>query len=136
MGKEEFIELVFRKLGHFWLDSGLIGLIKILEELNLDDVSIKVVNNELILSGKKSNVQFALEKTYDLLVEKFYNLSTKKQKDDTTSYNFYYDTKNDMFISFPKRKSVGIAEIIYNKAPRPTGRFIKWARKIKKRDRF
>jgi len=128
MGKNEHIELVFPKLGHFWLDSGLVGLIKLLEELNPNNVLIRVANNALTLSGKKGDVQSALEKTYDLLVERYYNLSTKKQKDDTTSYNFYYDSKNDTFVSFPKRKSVGIAEIIFNKAPRPTGSSIKWAR--------
>jgi hypothetical protein len=33
-GKET--ELIFRKLEHFWLDSGLLGLVKMIEDINSD----------------------------------------------------------------------------------------------------
>jgi len=132
MGKNNLIEVVFPKLGHFWLDSGLVGLIKTLEVVNPNEISFEISNNELKLVGNAEDIQTYLEKTYDLLIEKYYNLSTKKQKEDTISYNFYYDSVNDTFLSFPKRKSVGIAEIIYNKAPRPTGGSIKWLEKVDK----
>lgn len=127
----EYIELRFSKLNHFWLDSGLLGFIVLLREV--DGNVEKIVNDSgLTLKGVESEIQNLLTKTYDVLVDRYYNTSTKKQKDDISSYNFYYDSKVDKFIPFPKRKSVGIAELIFNKAPRPTGSSIKWEKKGKK----
>jgi hypothetical protein len=122
------VEVVFKKLGHFWFDAGLVGLIKILEEVNLESLNVtsEIVGNQLLLHGESKNIQKALESAYNLLVEKYYNLSSQKQKEDTASYNFYYDTKNDCFVCFPKRKAVGIAGIICDTVPRPTGSSIKW----------
>ncbi|MGI6711755.1 MAG: hypothetical protein ACOX4L_03335 [Bacillota bacterium] len=136
MKKKEIIEIVLPKLGHFWFDSGLVGLIKMMEEVNPQDISFSVKNNEFILVGTAKDIQQSIEKSYDLLINKYYNLSSKKQKEERTSYNFYYDSKNDCFKSFPKRKTVGIAEIIYNKAARPTGSVIKWERKEKRNISF
>ena len=127
----ERIEITFPKLNHFWLDSGLLGLTVMLKEVasGID----KVVNDEgLTLRGTEKEIQEALKKAYDLLIEQYYDLSTKKQRDDTTSYNFYYDSKKDEFIAFPKKKSVGIAELIYNKIPRPKGTSIEWDKKEKR----
>ena len=125
------IEITFPKLNHFWLDSGLLGLIIMLEEVD-NSIEKKISDKGMTLIGAESEIQKALEKAYDLLVNRYYNTSTKKQKDDISSYNFYYDSKEDKFIPFPKRKSVGIAELIFNKAPRPIGSSIKWERKEKK----
>lgn len=122
-GKET--ELTFRKLGHFWLDSGLIGLVKMIEDVN-SDIQVIISNDKLVLKGSKDNLKSSLEKAYDRLISYYYNLSTQKQKSDTSSYNFFYDTKQDEFVSFPKKKVVGIASIIYNKAPRPSGSSLKW----------
>ncbi|GAB4265045.1 hypothetical protein [Thermincola ferriacetica] len=132
--KNNVIEVEFPKLGHFWLDAGLVGFIKLLEEQIgcKGQCELFYKNNIVKLKGLAGQVQELLEKTYDSLVNNFYNLSTRKQKEDTMSYNFYYDSKDDKFISFPKRKSVGIAELIFNKAARPTGRSIKWEGKTKK----
>jgi len=125
-------EIIFRKLGHFWLDSGLIGLIRFLRKVNNNRVSIDITEESLRLKGPEEAIQSVLEAAYDQMVKQYYNLSTKKQRDETSSYNFYYDTKEDKLIAFPKRKSVGIAELIFNKAPRPTGSSIKWERKEKR----
>jgi len=121
-------EIVFPKLGHFWLDAGLVGLIQILKEMNHDEVSIAITEEELKVTGQEEAIQQALEDAYTRMIERYYNLSTKKQRDNTSSYNFYYDSKEDKFVAFPKRKSAGIAELIYNKAPRPTGSSIEWKR--------
>lgn len=125
------IEITFPKLNHFWLDSGLLGLTVMLKEV--DNIIDKTVSDTgLTLRGTEKEIQEALKKAYDLLIKRHYDLSTKKQKDNTTSYNFYYDSNADKFVPFPKKKSVGIAELIYNKAPRPVGRSIEWERKEKK----
>ncbi len=123
-------QVIFPKLGHFWLDNGLVGLIKMLEETPLDGIEIFHDDEKLILAGENDNIQKSLLEAYELLVERFYNLSTRKQQEEKTSYNFYYDRIRDQFFDFPKRKSVGIAGIIYNKAPRPTGGSIDWQAKI------
>ena len=128
----QLVKIDFLKLGHFWFDSGLVGLIKLLEDVRPTNVEIKIDDTKLSLRGENESIKKGLQQAYDLLVDRYYNLSTKKQKDETTSYNFYYDTNQDEFISFPKRKSLGIAGIIYNKAPRPTGGSIPWVEKIDK----
>ncbi len=125
------IEVRFPKLNHFWLDSGLLGLIVLLKEVN-GDVERIVNDSGLALKGSENEIQAVLEKVYNLLINRYYNTSTKKQRNDTSSYNFYYDTRKDKFIPFPKKKSVGIAELIFNKAPRPTGYLIKWEKKEKR----
>jgi len=110
------------------LDSGLIGLVKMLEEVEAD-IQISVSDDKLVLRGPRDNLQSSIKKAYGILVSNYYNLSTKKQETDTSSYNFYYDTEQDKFIPFPKKKAVGIASIVYNKAPRPSGSILKWKEK-------
>jgi hypothetical protein len=125
------IEITFPKLNHFWLDSGLLGLAVLLKEVG-DGVE-KIISDEgLTLKGSEGEIQDALGRAYKLLIRRYYNTSTKKQIDDTYSYNFYYDSKEDKFDAFPKRKSVGIAELIFNKAPRPTGTSVKWKKEEKR----
>ncbi|WP_066632554.1 hypothetical protein [Desulfolucanica intricata] len=133
--KNKTILLKFQKIGHFWLDSGLVGMKKILDDMK-KEVLVREDYNGIILEGSKEDVQKTLEGAYDNLVNSFYNISTRKQIEDTRAYNFYYDSKKDCFYSFPKKKSCGIAEIIYNKAPRPTGISIKWAHKSNKKVEF
>ncbi len=131
MKKNSLIELKFQKLGHFWLDSGLIGFIKILEKMDAE-IQIQLNDNHLILKGTEKDIQTCLERSYNTLIKDYYNRSTKKQKDDRFSYNFYYDTNADKFIAFSKKKSPGIASVIFDKAPRPSGTSVKWKKKDKK----
>jgi len=126
------MHLRFSRAGHFWLDSGLVGLKKILDETE-KDVIIQEDADGFFLEGTKNAVIAAIEQAYDILIDQYYNISTQKQKEDTRAYNFYYDSKEGRFYSFPKKKSCGIAEVIYNKAPRPTGQMIKWAHKSEKK---
>lgn len=135
MANKDLVTLTFKKSGHFWLDSGLLGLIQMLKKVDTG-ASIEVSGNSLLIEGTTQSVQVALENAYGNLITGYYNLSTKKQRENLSSFNFYYDSKEDRFISFPKRKSTGIAEIIYNKAARPTGSSIKWAAKVKKEIKF
>ena len=124
------LEIHFPKLNHFWLDSGLVGL-EILLRDSKEKAECLADETGLTLKGSEDEIQLWLEKAYDRLVKDYYNLSTKKQKEETTAFNFYFDSKTDQFIAFPKKKAVGIAEIIYDKAPRPSGTSIKWAREEK-----
>jgi hypothetical protein len=126
------IEITFPKLNHFWLDSGLLGLAVILKEVN-GNIQSAVTDVGLTMKGTEAEIREAMAKAYDLLIERYYDTSTKKQKDDTKAYNFYYDSNEDKFIAFPKKKAVGIANLIYNKAPRPVGTSVKWEKKIKEK---
>jgi hypothetical protein len=126
------IEIAFPKLNHFWLDSGLLGLAVILKEVD-SNIERTVSDKGLTLKGTETEIREAMEKAYDLLIERYYDTSTKKQRDDTKAYNFYYDSNEDKFIAFPKKKAVGIADLIYNKAPRPVGSSVKWKKKIKEK---
>jgi hypothetical protein len=130
MKDSDVTQIIFPKLGHFWFDSGLVGLIKMLEKVNLEEVSISINDTGLSIKGASKAIEKVLCQAYNEMVERYYNLSTRKQKEKTASYNFYYDTKKDCFSPFPKRKSVGVAGIIYNKVPRPTGGSIAWKEKI------
>lgn len=127
----KYTEATFSKLNHFWIDSGLLGLIVILREVE-SDVEKVVNDGGLILKGSETSIQNVLERAYEILIDRYYNLSTKKQRDDTTSYNFFYDSKGDKFVAFSKKKSVGIASLIYDKAPRPIGSSVGWTRKEKR----
>ncbi len=119
------MEIRFKKLNHFWLDSGLAGLTIFLKDI-ASDIEISTDDSGVILTGEKEKIEAALKQAYDHLISSYYNLSTDKQKRETSNYNFYYDTKKDEFIGFPKRKTVGIASLIYDKAPRPSAGEVKW----------
>jgi hypothetical protein len=125
--------LTFLKQNHFWIDSGLWGLNSVLERIQAIN-TINVITNDygLELNGTENEIQVVLENAYEYLIENYYNLSSKKQKEDTQNYNFFYDSEKDKFIAFPKRKTYGIADIIYNKAPRPSVGEIKWIEKTKR----
>ena len=128
----EIIEVSFPKLNHFWLDSGLLGLSVPVTELD-SDVERTISDSGVTLKGTEDGVKTILNAAYDLLISRYYDISTKKQIDDETLYNFYYDSQADKFVAFPKKKSVGIAELIFNKAPRPKGSSLKWVDKIKEK---
>ena len=42
------LEVELRKHGHFWLDCGLTGLIKMLEQVDVENVKIQVEDNALL----------------------------------------------------------------------------------------
>ncbi|MGV8122038.1 MAG: hypothetical protein AB2L14_19940 [Candidatus Xenobiia bacterium LiM19] len=126
-------EVKFPKLQHYWFDSGLIGLNMILEEDSIG-INKEISDDGLTLIGSEEEIQEVLERAYDLLIKKYYNISSKKQIDEISKYNFYYDSKGDKFIAFPKKKAVGIAKLIFDKAARPSISSVNWAKKDIKRD--
>lgn len=117
---QESMELRFPKLNHFWLDSGLLGLYRILDELNSIDmnVTIGIGGDAVVLNGSIESMDALLRESYRTLLKRYYNKSTQKQIQENAG--FYYDSVNDQFVRFPKVKSAGIAGLIFSKAPRPT----------------
>jgi len=148
MATDKQIELTFPRLNQFWQDSGALGLYRIIldkthAQPSLDarvepgdlairhHVTVDLDASGLRLRGQAGKVEKLLKEAYDRLVDDYYNISTEKQISDKTKYNFFYESKKDKFISFPKRNVVGIAALIFNKALRPSGTSVRWVRKQK-----
>ncbi len=97
------------------MDSGLLGLYRIAKDENPEEKGVKIqLNNDGVLfKGTEANLDNLFHKTYDSLLAQYYNTSTQKQKEENAG--FYYDSKSDKFIRFPKVKSMGIAGLIFSK---------------------
>jgi len=104
------IEITFPKLNHYWLDSGLLGLIVLLKEVNAN-IEKTVSDEGLTLKGTESDVRDVLEKVYDLLIKRYYNTSTKNQKEEMGG--FFYDSKKNSIERFPKKYLAGIPALLY-----------------------
>jgi len=126
------IDIFFPKLNHFWMDSGLLGFYNIAKEENQPpEVRLELVSEEtsqgVFITGERQDVEKHLGKTYQELLARYYNTSSQKQKEEKSG--FYYDSKSDKFVRFPKVKSMGIAGLIFNKAPRSTKGEVKYIKK-------
>ena len=123
---ESIVEIDFPKLNHFWMDAGLLGLYRIAQKEQSKESGLEITLNDTGVSfkGSEKNVRSFLQKTYDRLLKDYYNTSSQTQIEKKEG--FYYDTKTDQFVRFPKVKSMGIAGLIFNKAPRPTNGEIKY----------
>jgi len=84
MSNDTAIEVTFPKLNHFWLDSGLLGLYELLHEAE-NGTLVTLDDSKLTMRGKEEAIEAALASAYDELVKKYYDLSTKRQRDTTTS---------------------------------------------------
>ena len=112
------------------MDSGLIGFYTIAKKVideEFDKVEFSQRENSLFIHGEKEVVEEFLHKCMHMVLEKYYNISTKKQIEEKAG--FYYDTKAEKFERFSKVKTQGIANIIFSKAPRPTQRSAKYNKK-------
>lgn len=123
------MEIKFPKLNHFWMDSGLLGLYQIAKDEKSGEMGVEIKLNDdgVLFKGTEANLDTFFHKTYDSLLAQYYNISTQNQKDENAG--FYYDSKEDKFIRFPKVKSMGIAALIFNKASRPTVSEVKYEEK-------
>ncbi len=123
------MEVNFHKLNHFWMDSGLLGLYIIAKNENTEEMGVEIKLNDtgVLFKGTEANLDKFFHKIYDSLLAQYYNTSTQKQKEKNDG--FYYDSKNDKFVRFPKVKSMGIAGLIFNKAPRKTKLEVKYEKK-------
>jgi len=120
----------FKKTGHFWLDAGLVGLIKTLKDMDCGHTKIQTTDSSLIIEGESDKVAGTLNEAYDHMVNLYYNTSSQKQKEECA--NFYYDEKTGQFIRFPKVKPMGIAGILGDIAARPSKDLVKWKSKKEK----
>ena len=128
----EDTELQFTKASHFWLDSGLLGLYRTLDsQASEESVALSKDEGGFAIRGDQKDIVQALERAYDALIADYYDVSTQKQKDDLKGHNFFYDSEAHRFKTFPKKKSQGIASLIFDKAVRPQypEKQIRWANK-------
>ena len=137
------VQICFPRLNNFWNDSGVLGIYRcIIGDVHADPqfgdkesydhldaeypVIVNLEKDGLKIGGEAKDVEAVLERAYGRLVKRYYDVSTQKQRDDKSSWNFYYDSTEDQFATFPKRKAQGIAALIFDKAPRPAGGQIRW----------
>ncbi|HPD85776.1 MAG TPA: hypothetical protein PLS06_00515 [Proteiniphilum sp.] len=122
-------EIRFPKIGHFWIDSGLIGFYELASRNDAERYSVRLDLDEkgVTVHGDIKNIEKFLQSLYLILLDKYYNTSTEKQIQEKAG--FYYDSKEDKFVRFPKAKPMGIAGLIFNKAPRPTADKIPFVQK-------
>ncbi len=120
------IEIRFSKLSHFWMDSGLLGLYKIAKEELPTEMGIEMLLTDecLTFKGTEEGLTTLFNKAYKSLLNQYYSKSTEKQRQENAG--FYYDSKEDRFVRFPKVKAMGIAGLIFNKAPRMTVNQVKY----------
>jgi hypothetical protein len=141
--------VTFPRLNQFWNDSGVVGLHQVIlgqayapkHEDSPDSngrldvrygVTANLTSERFAITGDVCAIEDLLKHAYSVLVSRYYNISTKAQVEDHTTYNFFYDEKKDQFVAFPKRKAQGVAALIYDKAPRPITGTIPWAAKEKR----
>ncbi len=74
------------------------------------------------MAGPSEQAQACLEKAYDRLVACCYDLSSKSQIEKKQTYNFYYDSAKDCFVSFPKSDN----GLLYDKQAVPAGDKVGW----------
>ncbi len=122
-------EIRFPKIGHFWIDSGLLGFyeLALMEKPEETGVEISLGEGGVTVRGTEKNVSAFLNAVYSTLLQRYFNTSNEKQEQEKAG--FYYDSKQDLFVRFPKAKPLGIAGLIFNKAPRPTQGQIRYADK-------
>jgi len=114
-------KLYFPVIHQYWMDSGLMGFYSLAKKMRRKYPEIKLIDDDkgVYLEGTDEQLEKFLNDVYQALLDEYYNTSSPKQIEENAG--FYYDTEKDSFVRFPKVKTTGIAEIIFSKAPRPTG---------------
>jgi hypothetical protein len=138
------ITLEFPRTGNPWIDAGIVGLYRVLrgrpsyvqdapgadEPLpgasDFPNVAIELQHDCQTVRGPFAEVQGCLERAYDRVIACYFDLSSKKQREDTRNYNFYYDPATQTFEKFPKKRAAGAALLLFDKAVRPAGDQEKW----------
>ena len=139
------VSIEFPRTGNPWIDAGIVGLYRILNgkacyvdppaDLDIDpvqalrfpDVEVDgLAPDRLVVKGPADQVQACLEAAYDRLVSIYYNVSSKKQKEEKGTYNFYYRRSEPDFIPFAKKKAAGGALLLFDKAARPSQDQAEW----------
>lgn len=120
-------QVSFPKTGQFWIDEGLLGFYELACQENPDNFNVKITIDEegVTVKGTEKDIQSFLQAIYTVLLKRYYNTSSEKQEQEKAG--FFYDSEKDTFVRFPKVKSMGIAGLIFSKAPRPTVGEVKYA---------
>jgi hypothetical protein len=138
------ITLTFPATGNPWIDAGTVGLYRVLQrkpsyleplgpftdELpgsgNFSDVSVRLECNSLSIEGPANEVEACLSRSYDCLIESYYNVSSQRQRE--RSEGFYLNSKTCEFVSTAKRNAAGSAILMSHKQFFPTASQTPWAR--------
>jgi hypothetical protein len=127
------VTIEFPRTGNPWIDAGIVGLYRVLEakaayadpaaeSFEADpgssdcsqDVELKA--DRLILRGTSSGIGSALERAYDRLIKTYYDVSSMKQRE--VKEGFYYESNHDRFVAFAKKRAIGAALLLFDKAGR------------------
>jgi hypothetical protein len=139
------VAIEFPRTGNPWIDAGIVGLYRVLHAKSsyvdppaeYDDRTIssfpgldaaELASDRLTITGSADQIQACLEAAYDRLVATYFNISSKKQREDKRTYNFYLDSSTQEFVTFPKRKAAGAALLLFDKAARPSREQQEWGR--------
>lgn len=125
-------EIRFPKIGHFWFDAGLIGFYELAHMEHPEESGVRVTLDDegVTVRGTETDLSAFLNLVYSTLLQRYYNTSSEKQEQEKAG--FYYDSKQDTFVRFAKVKPMGIAGLIFGKAPRPTQGQIKYVKNADK----
>jgi hypothetical protein len=144
-GSVPIVTIEFPRTGNPWTDAGTVGIYRVLNrkasyvdppaDLDLDpartshfpDVEMDGLQaDRFVIKGPADQVQACLEAAYDRLVSIYFNVSSKKQKEEKGTYNFYYRRFDQKFITFAKKKASGAALLLFDKAARPSQDQVEW----------
>lgn len=94
------------------MDAGLLGLYRISQKEQSKDSGVELIFSDsgIGFKGTEKNIQVFLQKAYDRVLKDYYNTSSQSQIEKNEG--FYYDTKTDRFVRFPKVKPMGIAGLV------------------------
>ena len=118
--------IIFKKSSDPIQSAGLATLISQLEHLNLNNY--KIENESLMI--KSDNLEQLLLQIYYDIGEQYYDISTKKQK--SKNEGFYFDTKTQKIILYPKVKPIGFVQLINDSRPLPKATSVKLNKMDKK----
>ncbi len=111
----------FKKTSNVFVNAGIVALYRYIEKYKRQYPEKYEVTQNLMdsrLSIECSKLLEMLEDVYYFMGNEIYDTATKKQIDEAkeNKANFYYDTVNDKFVSFPKMNTRGLTHLLTNNA--------------------
>lgn len=102
----------FKMRSHWWIDSGMVGLFNIAKDREIQekydvDLTLNEQENCLEISYRdEEKLRSFLAECYNVLADRYWNVSTKKQKENPEA--IYYDKEKDEFVLKAKRNPAPI----------------------------
>ncbi len=112
------IQHTFKARGHWWFDSGLMGLFfiakdkKIQESERWPDVEVVLDFDGVSIKAPEDQMKSFLESCYEKLASGWWNRSTKKQKENKELV--CYDRGKKELVCLPKRMPTPVAALSYS----------------------